>query len=33
MSKALRASDYLGHIVKAIERIFRYTAGRTKAHS
>jgi uncharacterized protein with HEPN domain len=26
MSKAQRASDYLGHILKAIERIERYTA-------
>lgn len=27
MSKALRASDYLGHILQAIERIGRYTAN------
>ena len=27
MSKALRVPDYLGHILKAIERISRYTAG------
>lgn len=27
MSKALRASDYLGYIRQAIERIRRYTAG------
>lgn len=27
MTKALRISDYLGHILKAIERIDRYTAG------
>jgi uncharacterized protein with HEPN domain len=26
MSKALRVPDYLGHILKAIERIDRYTA-------
>lgn len=26
MSKALRVPDYLGHILKAIERIERYTA-------
>ena len=26
MSKALRVPDYLGHILKAIERISRYTA-------
>lgn len=27
MTKALRVPDYLGHILKAIERIDRYTAG------
>ncbi|CAD5366833.1 conserved hypothetical protein [Rubrivivax sp. A210] len=27
MSKALRVPDYLGHILQAIERIERYTAG------
>lgn len=27
MNKALRVPDYLGHILKAIERIDRYTAG------
>ena len=27
MTKALRVPDYLGHIVKAIERIARHTAG------
>lgn len=27
MTKALRVPDYLGHIVKAIERIDRYTAN------
>lgn len=27
MTKALRVSDYLGHILQAIERIDRYTAG------
>ena len=26
MTKALRVPDYLGHILKAIERIDRYTA-------
>ena len=28
MTKALRVPDYLGHILKAIERIDRYTAAR-----
>ena len=27
MSKALRVPDYLGHILQAMERIDRYTAG------
>ena len=27
MTKALRVPDYLGHILKAIDRIDRYTAG------
>jgi uncharacterized protein with HEPN domain len=27
LTKALRVPDYLGHILKAIERIDRYTAG------
>ncbi len=27
MTKALRVPDYLGHILKAIERIDRYTTG------
>lgn len=26
MTKALRVQDYLGHILKAIERIDRYTS-------
>lgn len=31
MSKALRVGDYLGHILQAIERIERYTAGMDEA--
>jgi uncharacterized protein with HEPN domain len=31
MSKALRAPDYLDHILQAIERIARYTAGMNEA--
>ena len=31
MSKALRAADYLGHILQAIERIDRYTAEMDEA--
>lgn len=31
MSKALRVPDYLGHILKAMERIERYTAGLDEA--
>lgn len=31
MTKALRVPDYLGHILKAIERIDRYTAGMDEA--
>ncbi len=31
MSKALRATDYLGHILQAIERIQRYTADLDEA--
>lgn len=31
MSKALRVTDYLGHILMAIERINRYTAGMDEA--
>lgn len=31
MTKSLRVSDYLGHILKAIERIGRYTAGMDEA--
>ncbi|WP_280191820.1 hypothetical protein [Delftia sp. PS-11] len=28
MTKALRVQDYLGHILKAIERLDRYTSDR-----
>lgn len=31
MTKTLRIPDYLGHILKAIERIDRYTAGMDEA--
>lgn len=31
MTKALRVTDYLGHIVQAIERIDRYTANLDEA--
>jgi uncharacterized protein with HEPN domain len=31
MTKALRVPDYLGHILKAIERISRYTADMDEA--
>jgi uncharacterized protein with HEPN domain len=31
MTKALRVADYLGHILKAIERIKRYTEGMDEA--
>lgn len=31
MTQALRLRDYLGHILKAIERIDRYTAGLDEA--
>ena len=31
MTKALRVPDYLGHILKAIERIARYTGGMDEA--
>ncbi len=31
MTKALRVPDYLGHILKAIERIARYTAAMDEA--
>jgi uncharacterized protein with HEPN domain len=31
VTKALRVPDYLGHILKAIERIARYTAGMDEA--
>ena len=31
MTKALRVPDYLGHILKAIERIERYTANMDEA--
>lgn len=31
MSKPLRVPDYLGHIMRAMERIFRYTTGMQEA--
>jgi uncharacterized protein with HEPN domain len=31
MTKAPRVPDYLGHILKAIERIVRYTEGMDEA--
>ncbi len=31
MTRALRVQDYLGHIVRAIERIRRYTAEMDEA--